>query len=528
MSGYQEFKKKFNTTGVCISEKHYMADMSQKIKAVKRLIDNGDYFTINRPRQYGKTTFLHLIQQELKISHNYLPIKISFEGFGSEILQSEALFIRAFIESVYDVYYINSFLSRWFKSFYMMTEKVITMKDLERWISYFVKRTGKKVVLLIDEVDKISNNQLFMDFLSVLRVKYLNAAEGTGKTFHSVILSGVHDVKSMKSRIRPDNEIKYNSPWNIAVDFNIDLSFQPNEIKHMLIEYAKDRGVDMDSELISKAIHDYTSGYPFLVSSLCQIVDNKLANKNKTWELKNIEQAVCHILEVQNTNFESLVKNIQNSSELYEILHAIILNGVDMKFNIDNPHIYNGVLYGVLKNDSGRVKIHNRIYSERIYNYMTSLMETQMNEFSNSGIQYTDAKGHLDMEKVLTQFQLFMKSQYSKHDKEFLERNGRLIFLAFIKPIINGNGYDFKEVQISEEKRLDVVITYNNQKYVVEMKKWYGPKAHEKGLIQLTEYLNHLSLNVGYLLIFDFRKKTKKFKTEKQIFQNKEICAIWV
>lgn len=38
-------------------------------------------------------------------------------------------------------------------------------------------------------------------------------------------------------------------------------------------------------------------------------------------------------------------------------------------------------------------------------------------------------------------------------DKEFIEHHGRLLFLAFIKPIINGTGFDFKEVKVSEEKR---------------------------------------------------------------------------
>lgn len=59
-----------------------------------------------------------------------------------------------------------------------------------------------------------------------------------------------------------------------------------------------------------------------------------------------------------------------------------------------------------------------------------------------------------------------MKEQYSSKDADFLEHHGRLLFLAFIKPIINGIGFDFKEVQISEEKRLDLVITYNNFKYI--------------------------------------------------------------
>jgi len=55
--------------------------------------------------------------------------------------------------------------------------------------------------------------------------------------------------------------------------------------------------------------------------------------------------------------------------------------------------------------------------------------------------------------------------------------------MAFLKPIINGSGYDFKEVQISDEKRLDLVITYINNKYIAELKLWHGEKAHEKGLL---------------------------------------------
>ena len=85
----------------------------------------------------------------------------------------------------------------------------------------------------------------------------------------------------------------------------------------------------------------------------------------------------------------------------------------------------------------------------------------------------------------------------------FLERHGRLVFLAFMKPILNGHGYDFKEVEVAEERRLDVTITYYQHKYVVELKIWRGQAAHEKGLNQLDDYLNRLKLTEDYLLIFD-------------------------
>jgi len=50
------------------------------------------------------------------------------------------------------------------------------------------------------------------------------------------------------------------------------------------------------------------------------------------------------------------------------------------------------------------------------------------------------------VEKILQRFKQFMKEQYSSKDQEFIEHHGRLLFLAFIKPIINGRGFDFKEV----------------------------------------------------------------------------------
>jgi hypothetical protein len=72
-----------------------------------------------------------------------------------------------------------------------------------------------------------------------------------------------------------------------------------------------------------------------------------------------------------------------------------------------------------------------------------------------------------------------MREEQSIKNRDFLEREGRLLFLAFLKPILNGHGYALKEPQISEEKRLDVFITYHEHRYVVELKLWHGEKTHE-------------------------------------------------
>jgi len=104
----------------------------------------------------------------------------------------------------------------------------------------------KKVVLIIDETDKTSNNLVFLRFIGMLRDKYLEREKPKRATFQSVILSGVYDIKNLKVKLvqrgiyqLQDGEKRINSPWNIAVNFKVDMSFSPPEIATMLLEYEK-------------------------------------------------------------------------------------------------------------------------------------------------------------------------------------------------------------------------------------------------------------------------------------------------
>ncbi len=137
--------------------------------------------------------------------------------------------------------------------------------------------------------------------------------------------------------------------------------------------------------------------------------------------------------------------------------------------------------------------------------------------------------GSLNIRLLLLKFQEFLKQEYSRRDETFLERNGRLVFFAFLRPILNGRGFAFKEAQISEEKRLDVVITFGAQKHVIELKIWGGKEKHQAGLRQLTDYLERTGHDKGALVIFDFTQKGRKTRKQEQIrIDSKEIFAVWV
>jgi len=224
-----------------------------------------------------------------------------------------------------------------------------------------------KLVLLIDEVDRASNNRIFLHFLDMLRDKFLSRKAGRDYTFHSVILAGVYDIKNIKLKMINEGVYTsaategklYNSPWNIAVNFNVDMSFNPAEIATMLSSYEADHKTNMDIMTISEEIRSYTNGYPFLVSRICQCIDEEL---DMDWTHDGVQRAVKVLLEEKNTLFDDIFKNLENNKELYDFIYDILILGSSKSFTISNPIIDLGHMYGYFEKRFGRVAIANRIF----------------------------------------------------------------------------------------------------------------------------------------------------------------------
>ena len=92
--------KKFNTTAVCIPDKHYMVDLSERVKEIKKLVDAGKYFTINRARQYGKTTTLNALDDSL--SAEYDMISLDFQDMTDADFSNEAEFTKGLSQMLCD------------------------------------------------------------------------------------------------------------------------------------------------------------------------------------------------------------------------------------------------------------------------------------------------------------------------------------------------------------------------------------------------------------------------------------------
>lgn len=496
--------KCFNTAGICIPENNYMADVSDKVgQIVDQYISFGKYFTINRARQYGKTTTLYLLEERLK--KDYIVLSLSFES-ADELFASLYTLAAGLIRKIGRILKAQGIPENICADWQRPISREFPLDDLGQRITDLCTSCDKRVILLIDEVDKSSDNQIFLSFLGLLREKYLNRLKGQEKTFHSVILAGVYDVKNLKLKLHPGAESKYNSPWNIAVDFEVDMSLSVEEIASMLQDYESDWHTGMDIAGMSEVLYEYTSGYPFLVSRLCQT----MAQERETcWNRQMFQNAVRELLRVSNSLFDDMGKKLAEYPELKEMVYGILFQGKKYAYESENHRIRIGEMFGFLKESQGTVSISNRIFEMKLYNLLLSEVETDGRIFATAEMEKNQfvKDGSLQMELVMEKFCEYFEEIYADADDKFVEENGRRIFLMFLKPIINGSGNYYIEARTRNLKRTDVIIDYKGEQSVLELKIWHGQEYNSRGEKQLTEYLEYYHLKKGYMLSFNFNQK---------------------
>lgn len=536
-SGMQKrwkMSKIFNTSAVCRPEIHYMVDLSDRLEQIKKMVDRGDYFTINRARQYGKTTMLRALGSFL--AENYVVVSLDFQMMSQSDFEKESSFSEAFAREVLEeISNIEEVSVEIITRLQRLADGKVgkgRLAELFQCLNAWCGQSKKPIVMLIDEVDSAQNNQVFLDFLAQLRGAYINRDKRPA--FQSVILAGVYDVKNIKQRLRPDGEHRVNSPWNIAADFLLDMNFSVKDISGMLAEYESDYQTGMDIKEIAQFIYDYTSGYPFLVSRICKLMDERITgsegyfDRKLVWTKEGVLEAVKILLIEKNTLFESITGKLADYPRLRELVYSLLFTGRKISYNPLSPSIEIAEMFGFIKNSRGDAVISNRIFETVLYNLFLSEEMLDSEEYRtalqerNQFIQ----NGHLNMKLILEKFVVHWGDLYSSADEKFIEDNARKFFLLYLKPIINGTGNYYIEAQTRDNKRTDVIIDYCKEQFVIEMKIWWGNAYHERGEEQLAEYLEYYHLNKGYMLSFNFNKKKQTGVKEIRIGNKVLIEAV--
>ena len=482
--------KRFCITGTCIPEKNYMVDISDRIdRIIQDYIENGKYFTINRARQYGKTTTLYLLERRLQ--KDYIVLSLSFEAADEYFHSLETLaegLVLDIGECLQNQRVSKDILAEWNRP---LSEK-FPMRSLGMKISTLCRSSHKKIVLMIDE------------------------------------------VKTLKLKLHSQKETKYNSPWNIAADFQIDMNFNCKDISSMLKEYESEHHTGMNISEVSELVYDYTSGYPYLVSRICQIIDEQLADTDNftektAWTKNGVLAAIKILLKEPNTLFDDLTKKLLDHPQLKEMLQNILFGGIDFPYKRETPIIDLGVTFGFLKDKNGIVAVSNRIFETQLYDMFLAEMAVNNKlymEASTSRSQFV-VSDMLQMDLVMQKFYEYYEEIYADNDQKFIEENGRKLFLLYLKPIINGTGNYYIESRTRDNRRTDIIVDYKGKLFIIELKIWRENEYHTRGEQQLFEYLDYYKEEKGYLLSFNFNKH-KQIGIQELEYNGKRILEVIV
>ena len=124
------------------------------------------------------------------------------------------------------------------------------------------------------------------------------------------------------------------------------------------------------------------------------------------------------------------------------------------------------------------------------------------------------------MKLILEKFVIHFNDLFGDQESKFHEDDGRRYFLLYLRPIINGTGNYYIEAQTRNMERTDVIVDYQGEQFVIEMKVWRGNAYNTRGEAQLSDYLDYYYLKKGYMLSFNFNKK-KEIGVKDIVFGDK-------
>lgn len=217
------------------------------------------------------------------------------------------------------------------------------------------------------------------------------------------------------------------------------------------------------------------------------------------------------LLQEDNTLFESLDNKLIDYPELKQMLQELLLKGRMIEYVPGDVGIRMAVMFGFVTLKNGIAAVSNRIFETRLYNGFLAEKARQM-EISQIAAEEKNqfiSNGQLDMELVIQKFVSHYTELFGEYNEDFLEDNGRCIFLLYMKPIINGTGNYYIESRTRTNRRTDLIIDFCGQQKIVELKIWHGEEYNRRGEEQLSGYLDEYHLKRGYMVSFNFNKKKR-------------------
>ncbi len=487
-------KRWFNTAGPCNPEDHYMLSPMARLPQVQRLIDQKLYFVLHAPRQTGKTTALWSLAKELTAEGTYIAALVSMEvgaAFPDSIDKAEYAILGSWYGSLTVELPPEYHPPKWTDT----GEGFGISMALQTW----TQQASRPLVLFLDEIDALSN----MTLISVLR-QLRDGYRLRPQAFPwSLALIGLRDVRDYKVASGGSDRLHTSSPFNIKVESITLRNFTHEEVGMLYQQHTEDTGQVFTPEAVARAFH-LTQGQPWLVNALArQVVENLVPDPTMPITPEHIDAAKEILIQRQDTHLDSLAERLREprvQQVIEPILAGQTLDDIptdDIKFVLN---------LGLCRMDqAGGLVIANPIYQEVLPRVLAYTTQASLPHIQDT---WRTPDGNLDFNKLLEAFLLFWRQHGEPllRTASYHEIAPHLVLMAFLHRVVNSGGTIEREYAIGSG-RMDLCVRYGTQALALELKVWRDRESDPlpQGLAQLDKYLSGLSLETGWLVIFDQR-----------------------
>ena len=511
----------FNTASPCQADIHYMLPSTVRLPEIVNLIAQRNYFVIHAPRQVGKTTAMLALAQELTASGQYTAVMLSLEvgaAFSDDLGAAELAILGEWKQSIRFRLPKDLQPNEWLDA--EAGSRIGT--NLSNW----AEQSARPLVVFLDEIDALSNETL-ISVLRQIRSGFPNRPQGFPQ---SLALVGMRDVRDYKYASGGSDRLNTSSPFNIKVRSFTLSNFTLEDVRNLYQQHTEATGQIFKPEAVNLAFH-LTQGQPWLVNAIAkEIVEYIVKDPVTPITIELVNQAKEILIKRQDTHLDSLAERLRE--DRVRAIIQPILSGLELGDTPDDDRRYLLDLGLVVRSQEGGLKIANPIYQEVIPRVLSQGVQDSLPMIQPS---WLNADGSLNAQVLLDAFLGFWRQHGEPLFKSanYPEIAPHLVMMAFLHRVVNGNGTLEREYAIGSGK-MDICLRYGKQTMAMELKVWGDkrPDPIKEGLPQLDKYLSGLSLDTGWLVIFDRRSGLQPLSdrttTENVISPaGREIIVIW-
>jgi len=489
------------------------------------LIEYKEYFVIHAARQSGKTTLLKELTRRINAHGEYYALYCSLEAIQDLTEPEKAL--PEIIEKIKSYIDIQGLPAGFAKDANYKNFSGVLKTSLVN----YCRILDKPLVLFFDEADCLSNGTL-ITFLRQLREGYIS--RDMAPFVRSIALVGMRNIRDYKAKIRPESQtLGSASPFNIVKESFSLRNFTKEEVAELYSQHTAGTGQKFESDAIDH-VFEQTQGQPWLVNAIARECVDKITKKDYSIPITvdGVKQAIQNIVLARETHFDSLIERLKEQ-RVRSVIQPLVL-GEEVVDRGTDDYLYTRDL-GIIRDDGGITRPANPIYAELIIRALSwNVKDSIANAHKDYVIPRYLKNGKLDMEFLINDFQQYWrensdiwKKRYQTELYEYDEAAPHLVMQAFLQRIINGGGQIIREMALGS-KRTDLCIFYDGQKYPIELKLLQTQKSLAESLKQISEYMDKVGSDAGWLVIFDKDDKKswdEKIYMKKESFEGKTITV---